>query len=217
MNPFFKKRENIIFSVFVVLMVLIGFIGFFSLKEDYIKDVIFSVILSLLLLYFYNPLRMTPLSYGLVSFSLFLHNISIFGFYAESPFLVPYDYITHFVGIFSSALVACNFLSHYFSKDFRFRKNDSLILFVCFISGLGIGSIVETMEFGGYLLWGEGEGFFQFGEGDYEGLNDPDKMTLIVGGGYFDCMEDLIANSLGAMSAVLLFGVSYFKLGRKRI
>jgi len=86
-----------------------------------------------------------------------------------------------------------------------------------FLCALGIGSVVESMEFMGYLKWGEGEGFFQFGSGDYEGLKGSDNMLTIIGGGYFDAMEDLIVNSLGALSGVLLIGIEFFLFKKDRV
>jgi uncharacterized membrane protein YjdF len=44
-----------------------------------------------------------------------------------------------------------------------------------------------------------------------------DRLTLIVGGGYFDTMGDLICNSIGALSAVILFGVNFFVLKRNYV
>ena len=45
------------------------------------------------------------------------------------------------------------------------------------------------IEFSGYLIWGQGEGFFAFGSGDYSGLYDEINLLTIVGGGYFDTMD----------------------------
>jgi uncharacterized membrane protein YjdF len=132
-------------------------------------------------------------------------------------FNIPYDIITHLLSIFSVTLIIANFLSSNLTKSKKFHFNDGVILLIIFLAALGIGSIVETIEYTGYLMWGQGEGFFQFGTGDYDGMDMIDKLTVVVGGGYFDTMTDLICNMVGALFAVILFCVVFFIFKRKNI
>ncbi len=208
------KRRSYILIIFLVLIV---FLALFSHNTDYFKDFLFSSALMVVFFLIYEKLRLTPLTYSLVGFSLLVHNLGVFGFYANSPFNIPYDTITHFIGLFTAALVIANVLSVNLSKDKKFKLNDFVILFLVFLGALGVGSIIENMEYGGYLIWGEGEGFFEFGKGDYQELSDPDKLTLIVGGGYFDAMQDLIANLAGALLGVVLFGVLFFGFKKGKV
>lgn len=196
--------------VLITALALTGIIGFFKYRTGYIKDLFFTFFLTIVLFLLYKKIRLTPISYSLVCVALLTHNLGSFGFYASNPLGIPYDYITHIFGVFSATLVAGNFLSYTLTKHNKAHFNAPLVLFIIFLAGLGIGSLAETIEFAGYLRWGEGEGFFQFGTGDYEELSSIERLTQIVGGGYFDAMEDLICNIIGALFAVMLFSVNFF-------
>jgi uncharacterized membrane protein YjdF len=203
--------------IMIISLFLMGIIGFFKYQTGFIRDFSFSFFLIILSFLLYKKIRLTPITYSLVCFSLILHNLAAFGFYATNPFGIPYDFITHFAGIFSITLVIANFLSFSFSKNKKFRSDDIIILVLILLAGLGVGSIVENMEFTGYLFFGEGEGFFAFGPGDYVDLAGVDKLTLIVGGGYFDAMEDLLVNLLGAFVAVLVYYFNFFIIKKELI
>ena len=192
-------------------------IGFFKYKTGFIKDLYLSVILIIIFFLLYKKLRLTTITYSLFCFSLLVHNVAAFGFYNNSPFPIPYDYVTHFLGVFAATLIIANILSNKLPKNKKFNFSSFLILLLILLGGLGVGSIVENIEFGGYLYWGHGEGFFEFGTGDYEELINPDKMKNIVGGGYFDAMEDLIVNLIGAFLATTLFGITFFIFKKERI
>jgi uncharacterized membrane protein YjdF len=200
------KGKEYILSIFLFLIITIAY---FKYKGDFIADLILSVFLVIVLYFLYKKLKLNVLTYSLVCLAFILHNLGAFGFYDN--FFIPYDYITHFVGIFSITLIIANLLSYYLLKDKKFRTKDWVILLLVVLSGLGVGSLVETIEFGGYLVWGMGEGFFQFGTGDYVALSQETNLVDIVGGGYFDAMGDLVVNLIGALSAVLVY-LCYFKI-----
>ena len=199
------KSKGYILSIFLFLIIIIAY---FKFKTGFMADLLFSIFLVVVLYFLYKKFRLNTLTYSLVCLSLILHNLGAFGFYTD--FFIPYDYITHFVGIFSITLVIATFLSSDLSRDHKLRTRDLVILSLVVLAGLGIGSLVETIEFGGYLAWGKGEGFFQFGTGDYEILGQEAHLVDIVGGGYFDAMWDLIVNLLGALLAVLSYGAWWF-------
>jgi uncharacterized membrane protein YjdF len=206
------EKKSYILIIFLAAMFIIGF---FKHDTGFIKDVIFSVFLIIVLFFLYAKIRLTPISYSLVCFSLIVHNLGTFGFYANPPiFNIPYDVITHILGFFTVTIVIANFLSFSLTKSKKFKFNDFIVLMMIFLAALGIGAIVETMEFTGYLVWGQGEGFFQFGSGD---LNNADLLTQVVGGGYFDTMGDLICNMVGALSAVILFWMTFFIFKKQTI
>ena len=195
--------------ILITSLVLICIIGFFRYKTGFIKDLFFTAFLVIVLFLLYKHLKLTPISYSLVCLSLIVHNMGAFNFYAPL-FGIPYDNITHVLGIFAATLMIANFFSFGLTKSKKFHSKDFMLFIMIFLAGLGIGAIVETMEYTGYLVWGQGEGFFQFGSGDYQGVNTTDKLTQIVGGGYFDTMDDLIHNIMGGVCGVALFGVSFF-------
>ena len=80
--------------------------------------------------------------------------------------------------------------------------NNIFLLFIVLLVSLGIGSLIENLEFGGYLFLGEGEGGLYFGEGDAAPGVDTD-MRNIAGGGWFNAMWDLVFNLLGALAAII--------------
>jgi uncharacterized membrane protein YjdF len=202
-----EKRWYILITTLLAILVL----SFFKYDTGYMKDFVFTAFLIILLFTLYKGLRLTAISYSLACIALLVHNLGMFGFYGNPPlFNIPYDWITHVLGIFAATLVAANFLSHNLKRSKKSGFNNFAVLFIIFLAGLGIGSIVETMEYSGYLTFGLGEGFFQFGTGDYDGMSTEDKLNLVVGGGYFDTMGDLICNSIGALAAVMLFSANFF-------
>ncbi|MDD5181919.1 MAG: hypothetical protein PHC66_01960 [Candidatus Nanoarchaeia archaeon] len=214
-----KVRVELKWVVMTATLSLIALIALLKYNTGYFKDLIFTGAIVTILFLLYERLRMTPETYAAVCLAIIVHNLGAFGFYGNNPILpsIPYDVITHVMGIFAATLIAANFLSHYLKVRKDFVAKDIILLCVIFLVGLGIGSVVETMEFTGYLMWGAGEGFFQFGTGDYNGISDCGKLTDIVGGGYFDTMEDLIANMFGAAAAVILMGINFFVLKRELV
>ena len=78
------------------------------------------------------------------------------------------------------------------------------------LSSLGIGSLIETSEFLGFLKFGFGEGFLKFG-----GLGDTPltESTLrdldIIGGGWINTMWDLFYNTLGSLFGAIFMYVLY--------
>jgi len=195
--------------ILTITLVLIFIIGLFRYQTGFIKDLFFTAFLVVVLFLLYKHLKLTPVVYLLVCFSLLVHNMGAFSFYAPL-FGIPYDNITHVLGLFSVTLMIANFFSFGFTKSRKLCTKDFVLFSMIFLAGLGIGALVETMEYTGYLVWGQGEGFFQFGSGDYQEVNTTDKLTQIVGGGYFDTMDDLIHNIIGGACAVALFGVNFF-------
>ncbi len=197
------------------LAVVIWFSGY---VVGWKKDLVISAIIIVTLFFLYKQLRLTPFVYSMVCASLIVHNLGAFNFYSVSPLSqIPYDNITHLLGIFSATLLIANFLSPALSKTKRFRLSNFIMLFMIFFAGLGIGAVIESLEFSGYLLLGSGEGVLQFGYGDFDGFNETDDLTQIVGGGYFDTMSDLIFNMIGALIAVILFAMIFFVFKKERV
>ena len=88
------KSKGYILSIFLFLIIIIAY---FKYQTGFIADLLFSIFLVVVLYFLYKRLRLNTVTYSLVCLSLILHNLGAFGFYAD--FYIPYDYITHFVGI----------------------------------------------------------------------------------------------------------------------
>jgi MFS superfamily sulfate permease-like transporter len=136
-----------------------------------------------------------------------LHISGVFGYYNISPVPLQWDHITHFAGIFSITTLFFQYSRQYLSNKLS-PRNISIMLLVL-LAGLGIGSIIETCEYSGFMMFGFGEGGFMFGAGDsYKGIQSVTENDLnVVGGGYFNTMWDLIWNFIGAIIAVAIMGM----------
>jgi len=214
-----KKFLGRKFGIFLMSVVFLAAIGFYSFvnQTGYVGDVLFGAVLLFILLLLYRPFRLTPLSYSLICFAVLVHNLGGFGFYARPPLSIPFDIVTHFLGIFAATIIVGNILSPLLHK--RYRAQDLVILFMILLGGLGVGSLIENSEFTGYLILGEGKGGFRFGEGDVDTIPgvDLDELTYLVGGGYFDAMWDLLVNLAAALTAVIVFALVFYRFKRQRI
>jgi uncharacterized membrane protein YjdF len=210
------KNKSYILIIFLAVM---SAIIFFKYQTGWIKDFISIIILIVALYLLYAKLRITPLAFAFICSALIVHSLGAFGFYAKTPifFNIPYDTLTHFLSTFAATILVADFLSFSLTKSKKFKFNDFIVLLLVFLAALGIGALFETMEFTGYLAWGHGQGFFQFGSGDYGNLYNADLLTQIVGGGYFDTMKDLMINMVGALVGVILSWFNFFILKREEI
>jgi uncharacterized membrane protein YjdF len=188
-----------------------------NMGSPWLNDIIFSAALATAAFLLYEKLRMTPFIFSMVCLSLLVHDLGAFGFYADPPLLsIPYDDIVHFLGIFSGTLLTGNLICRMMKKTkTRFSSEHLILLLLIFLSGLGIGILIELLEFFGYMIFGAGEGAFMFGAGDGSALCDMESITGIIGGGYFDTMEDHIYNTLGALTSTVLIGLNSFFFQKK--
>ena len=169
-------------------------------NTDYLYDIGFSIVLLLLIFWFRKPLKLSNFTFILLIFAIFLHTGGgVIGFYNESPVPISWDYLTHFIGVFAATVTIFPMLSQYFSND---KKHNILIVILMVLLGLGVGALIEQIEFISYNIFGEGTGFFRFG-----GLGDTSTGNIL--GGYINSMLDLQYNFLGAVVAVIIMLVLY--------
>jgi len=135
-------------------------ITYLATPSGYIKDFIGSFIFISVLALLYHKLKLTPITFSLITASLILHNLGAFGSYGKAPLGIPYDNITHFFGIFVASLALSNLFSGFLSRKKKNTFANILILGLIVLSALGVGSIVENAEFVGYLIWGGGRRIF---------------------------------------------------------
>jgi len=81
-----------------------------------------------------------------------------------------------------------------------FNKVERIII-VLLIS-LGIGSLIELIEFIGYLKLGVGDGLFYYGGIGDTGVNL--RAMDAVGGGWLNTMWDLVYNLFGSLLGIVL-------------
>ena len=172
----------------------------------WLPESLFFIAFIFLCLWQWNNMKLTHTSFSLLIIALFLHCAGVFGFYSESPLPFAWDHVTHFFGIFAVNI----FLFHFFEDRLQKGKtfNNLFVLFIVLLASLGVGSLIENIEFSGYTFLGEGEGVLYFGVGDgtlssnMEAI-DTDMMNF-AGGGWFNAMWDLVFNLLGAITGVIV-------------
>jgi len=204
--------------IFIALVVIIAGLGIYSFlnRAGWVLDAFVILVIMTIAYLLYEPLRLTKVVFALGGIAFVLHLSGVFGFYEFGLFNIPYDIITHFVGIFAATLWACNILSPLLQRPYTRRQ--FTIFFFIVLSGIGVGSLIENAEYVGYLIYGEGKGGFRFGAGDIDGdFTIIDELTAIVGGGYFDTMYDLLVNLAAAILAAWLFAYLYYKKKRNKI
>ncbi len=101
------------------------------------------------------------------------------------------------------------------SEKFTFRTL-ILILLVFFVT-LGVGSVVENVEYVGYLLLGPGEGGLKFGTGDVSNVEDVERGIEITVGGWYNTMRDLINNLVGAAIGTILMAVYKYCIPKEKL
>jgi len=169
----------------IIVFVLFIFLAIFTGVKDYINDSILFTIVILFMYKFRKILSLSKISFILIGLSMALHNLGVFGFYGKFEW---YDILTHVFG-----LSAVGF-TMFFTLEDKIKPIIFLILIVLIASG-GVGVIIENIEYGGYVLLGQGEGLFLYGEGDFQGEKDA---------AWIDSMQDLIRNWIGALLGILI-------------
>ncbi len=177
----------------------------------YWPDALFFTALILFFCFSFSYWRLNVPVYTLLVLSFALHMCGIFGWYNVSPVKLSWDHITHAIPLFTFTVLLYNFARQWMPARFWTAKTWGLMLLVL-LSGLGIGAIVENIEFFGYLTVGAGEGGLFFGgAGDGQPVTSA-QMDIIqdLGGGYINTELDLVWNGIGAVFAVILMSLIHF-------
>ncbi len=199
-----EKQIKIIYLLGILLFILFAFYAYSSNVKEYINDSIILIILLTTLYFLRKQFTLSPTIFIILILAMASHDAGVFGFYSNSPIPIQYDHFTHFIGMFAVSLLIFNLFKKYFSSS---KLNNVLILIMVILASLGIGSLIESIEYLGFLKFGTGPGLLKFGGlGDTiteETLRDID----LIGGGWINTMEDLIYNFLGAFLGTILMYV----------
>jgi hypothetical protein len=122
---------------------------------------------------------------------------SIGSLYGLAALNYHYDWIVHSLGMFCFTLAFCSIIYPYFGKVF---KSKMVFFFFATFFMSGLGAFNETLEFVGYDMFGYGEGFLEFGDGD----SSPDA------GPWQNASMDLVTNLIGIIVAIGLFFLARF-------
>ena len=174
-------------SVFILLIIYAIFRNIF-----YFPDLITSIIIIFLLYKYFNKLELNNFIFFLLFLALLFHDFGVFGFYNKSPLYFQYDNLTHFIGGIALGIFFINF----------FKKNIDgklLIIFLALLSALGVGAVVEIIEYSGYLYLGQGDGFFYFG-----GKGDLGRRNSITGA-WANSSIDMVLNLVGGIIGIISY------------
>jgi hypothetical protein len=181
-----------------------------SLLKFYGADIIFSAIFILFLHFTFKFWRLNVQVYTLLILGFASHLMGIFGWYSASPIPLQWDHVTHGFPLFAFTAFLFNFARPWMSDRFWSAKTWG-VLAIVLLAGLGIGAVIENIEFAGFLALGFGEGaLFMGGAGD--GLPDGELENAILeaGGGYFNTELDLVWNAIGAIAAFIVCSLASF-------
>jgi hypothetical protein len=181
----------------------------------YGADIVFSALFVLFLHFTFRFWRLNVPVYTLLILGFASHLMGIFGWYNVSPLPLQWDHVTHGFPLFAFSLFLFNYARPWMSGRFWNRKTLG-VLIVVLLAGLGIGAVIENIEFGGYLALGYGEGALFFG-GPGDGVAITSAQEDIIqelGGGYINTEVDLVWNAMGVVAGLVLMCLISF---RKRV
>lgn len=191
--------------VSVLIFLVLILMSFVWQNTGFVPEMVIFIVLAIFLFLTYDDWNLNLPVYTVVILGFLPHALGFMGFYLNSPLPVAWDHFTHVVPCFAFALFFFQFLSRYMDKRVFTKKSICLIAIVI-LAASGVGVIIELFEFSGFLINGFGEGALAFGAGDAcEGqLVTSIEEIDAYGGGWFNTMYDLIWNSIGVLSGVLL-------------
>jgi len=177
----------------------------------YAADALFSIGFILFLHVSFRFWRLNTFVYTLLILGFASHLMGVFGWYNASPIPLQWDHVTHGLPMFAFTALFYNFARPWMTERFWSTKTWSVLLIVL-LAGLGVGSLVENLEFTGYLTLGEGEGALFFGgAGDGVPLtSSQEEVIQNLGGGYINTEMDLVWNLFGALAAVLVMSIAHY-------
>jgi uncharacterized membrane protein YjdF len=202
----------------VTVLALLTYAVFYALAyandvaKYYGADIIFSAVFIMFLHFTFGFWKLNLPVYTLLVLSFASHLMGVFGWYNASPIFLQWDHVTHGFPLFAFTLFLFNFASQWMDKRLWTAKTWGVLLLVL-LAALGIGAVIENIEFSGYLALGYGEGaLFLGGPGDGVPITTA-QMDVIdnLGGGYINTEIDLLWNALGAIVGLVLMALLRFR------
>ena len=216
----FHRDKLVNFVTIVAILIFLTFTvyAYLSNTKSYVYDTLFFAVLVLFFYFTYNNWKLNLPIYTIIILSFVLHSAGVFGWYYKTPIGIQWDHVTHFVPILAFTLLFFQYTVQF--MDRRLTKRTWMIIGLVFFAGLGIGSVVELIEFSGFVVFGFGEGALLWGAGDgIPGQTLTGQPTIEAieehGGGWFNTMWDLVWNTTGGLAAVVIMLLAHFVLKKK--
>ncbi len=192
-----------------IFLFFIGFYGIQMVASFFIDglapvwDIAAAVFIIALFFMVHKLSGLKPAVPLLIGAGFFPHIIGLYGFfghgvtlYGSEIFNYHYDWLVHSFGMFCYSAAFCSISYSYLKKGLKSRI--LVFVFILFFMN-GVGAFNETMEYVGFDVLGYGEGFLEYGDGDFSP----------VGGPWENSSMDMVANLLG-----ILLGIGTFFLIR---
>jgi len=205
----------VVLGIGVVIFLLMILMSYIVGNTGFVPDMIGFIVLTVFFYFTYEKWNLNLPIYTMLILGFIPHALGFMGFYLNTPIGLAWDHFTHIVPIFAFGLLFFNFLYQWMDRKFFTQKTIFLIL-VVLMAASGVGVVIELIEFSGFLVYGFGEGALAFGAGDActGQLVSTFEEIDAYGGGWFNTMYDLIWNSLGALSAVVLMILFHYVIKR---
>jgi len=205
-----RKRRKVIFGLGILTFLVLIMFSFVLENRGFVPEMVFFIFLISFLYVIYDRLNLNLPIFIIFILSLVPHTLGFLGFYTVSPLPIQWDHVTHFFPLLATTLMFFNFLHKWMDKKFFSFKTISLVLIVM-LAAMGIGTIIELVEFAGFLFLGFGDGGLFFGAGDAcpQFINFTEQI-IYSGGGWFNTMYDLIWNDIGILVGLAIMIFVYY-------
>ncbi len=129
-----------------------------------------------------------------------LHSMGRFGFFNITVAGLPWDVLTHFISSFFTTLALFKFLE---KNNISYGRQ----VFIVMMSGIGIATTGEFLEFFGAIRTPDGQGLL--------GTEAKGSPVEWLSPDYWDTMKDLVMNTLGILTGITSRHI-YEKLIKRR-
>jgi len=150
-------------------------------RTDWIVDRFYLALISLGAFFLHKRMHLSNYALVVGLLPVIMH---AFGRYEMVWFSLPYDFYLHLAAGFAIGMI--------FFEYFLEKKLPSRITLAVLVTA-GIGSLLEILEFTGYLVGGAGSGIFFYGTGDY--------------GDWANAIQDMFSNTVGALLASTIYAI----------
>jgi|SRR3989344_1860684 len=199
--------EKIIIGIMYITIVILALVSY-QTSPVWMYDCLAMIFLIVILTLVYKPLHINHAILTFCFIAIMFHMLGLFGFYSSEPLGLRYDHYVHFFGGMAVCMIAYNYLERYHSnKKFKNIHRPAVILLSIFVA-MGLGGIIEMTEYVGWYVYGEGEGLFLLGAGDYEGASGNPREWI-------NSSLDQIFNAIGAIFGAILMSLKVKWMDKK--
>lgn len=194
-----------IFCVFIAVFLSLGVYNLMR-GSQWFLDSIVAMAFLVFVFSIYRWLMLSWRTFLVFNLALLTHNLGSFGFYEWGGGFFAYDAVVHLFGAMIAAYIIFNFVSRRLHLKRKRRVKQTVVdehkvvfVFLVIASVAMLATVVELVEFGGFVCLGPGEGMFFTGYGD-SGYDSEDFRAQ-----YIDTMQDIMVNTIGSVIGVLAF------------